>query len=479
MRRVSPRAVTRAAHRRSSVAGGIAISRLTLGFSDPVLESRYQVEAGRESAAGYRSACLAGVVLWLAASMLVPAGSGADPVPVTTVGLSLAAMNLVGLLLAGWARTIDRQHALATPMAIANAVGALVLAVESDVAYAVSALLLIEVFWFVARTRFAFAVARTAAILAGFVVLALRLADPGEMLLDGFLLVAGSLAIVGGLYRAERGRRQLFLNDLVIAEQARRLEAEDLKSRRLLDNMLPRAVAQRLRDDPAAIADEVPDTSVLFGDLVGFTSLAARLTAADVVRHLDELFSRFDDLAAGRGVEKVKTIGDAYMAVGGLAEPLPDHASRVVDLGLAMIEATAAYGKETGLPLVLRVGCHTGPVVAGVIGKRKLSYDLWGDTVNVASRLESHGVAGYVQVSRETWERLGGAFGGRMRGRISLRGRGTMETWLLAPASSAAVATPAPVSGLAASPARAIVAAPHGDPAGRSLAGTGPEAIAA
>jgi class 3 adenylate cyclase len=148
---------------------------------------------------------------------------------------------------------------------------------------------------------------------------------------------------------------------------------------------------------------------------------------------LDRLFSAFDDLAARHGLEKIKTIGDAYMVVGGVPETSSDHPVRVVSMGLDMLEAVAELARETGWRLDLRVGVHTGQVVAGVIGTRKFSYDLWGDAVNVASRLESQGIAGVIQISDATWARIAGTIDARPRGTIELKGRGSVTTFLVEP----------------------------------------------
>jgi adenylate cyclase len=192
----------------------------------------------------------------------------------------------------------------------------------------------------------------------------------------------------------------------------------------LLLNMLPAGVASRLIAEPGVLAEEAAETTVLFADLVGFTPFAAGLSASEVVVHLNEIFSRFDDLVERHGVEKIKTVGDAYMAVGGLPLPQPDHADCVVALGLAMIEATAGYAEEWH-PALAPGRDPSGPV-AGVIGKQKLSYDLWGDTVNVASRMDSQGMPGAAQISDSTWRLLGRAVAGTCRGEIELKGRGTM-----------------------------------------------------
>jgi adenylate cyclase len=251
--------------------------------------------------------------------------------------------------------------------------------------------------------------------------------------LDAFMLIAAMSGVLLGLFRMELTARRLFRSDLALAAQTEALARENRQAQSLLLNILPAPVAGRLRAGEDTIADEVPDATVLFADLVGFTPLAHQMMPSDLVRHLDELFSRFDAVADRAGVEKIKTVGDAYMAAGGIPEALPGHPERVVALGLEMIAIVARYAAESGLPLALRVGVHTGPLVAGVIGTHKFQYDLWGDTVNVASRLEATGVPGAVHVSRATRERLDDGFSVRRRGLVPLKGVGDVETWLVMP----------------------------------------------
>jgi adenylate cyclase len=409
------------------------IRAATLRFTEPWLERQYQTTAGRESLASYSMTLLFGVGLWALGATLLALSGRVDPLTAGVVAGVLGLLHLAAFVAAPRATTLDRQHGLATPLAVANAYAALALAAAAGAveAYGASVLILIEVFWLVALTRFVFAAIRSAAVVAGFVFLIALHRDPASLVVHAFLLTAATAAILLALYRLERARRRVFQTDLVIAAQSAQLASEKERSDQLLVNVLPASVAAKLVNEPGVLAEEMPQTSVLFADLVGFTPIAARLPAAEVVRHLNEIFSRFDDLAERMGVEKIKTIGDAYMVVAGLLHPQTDHAERAVRMGLAMIAETARYAGESALPLQLRVGVHSGPVVAGVIGKRRLSYDLWGDTVNIASRLESHGVPGAVQVSVATWTRLGGTFTGRPRGAIYLKGRGRMEAWII------------------------------------------------
>jgi guanylate cyclase len=211
------------------------------------------------------------------------------------------------------------------------------------------------------------------------------------------------------------------------------LGTERERSERLLLNVLPEKVAERLKAGGGRIAERFDDVTVLFADLVGFTRFAERMDPDELVSLLDEIFSAFDDLTEGAGLEKIKTIGDAYMVAGGLPERRPDHAVAVAGMALEMRRELSAIEARRGLrdAFSLRIGIDCGPVVAGVIGRRKFIYDLWGDTVNMASRMESQGVTGEIQVTSRTRDRLVDAFELRSRGTVDVKGKGPMETYFL------------------------------------------------
>jgi class 3 adenylate cyclase/CheY-like chemotaxis protein len=209
------------------------------------------------------------------------------------------------------------------------------------------------------------------------------------------------------------------------------IEDERKKSDQLLLNILPRAIADRLKQGEKLIVDSFPEVTVMFADLVGFTTLSLHIAPSLVVRLLDEIFSLFDDLAVRHGLEKIKTIGDAYMAVAGLPFPRADHAEAVARMALEMQAAIEKFNQRHRISLQMRIGINTGPVIAGIIGHNKFSYDLWGDTVNTASRMESHGEPGGIQVTEATAQRLQRGFVLKNRGLVEIKGRPSVVTWWL------------------------------------------------
>ncbi len=217
----------------------------------------------------------------------------------------------------------------------------------------------------------------------------------------------------------------------LIQKQHRELEIERQKSENLLLNILPRPIAQRLKEDQSVIADHYNSATVLFTDIVGFTELSENLTPSELVRFLNQIFSTFDSLVEKYRLEKIKTVGDAYMVAGGIPEPRPDHVDAVADLALEMRNSLANFHTEKIQSVCMRTGIHTGPAVAGVIGTKKFIYDVWGDTVNTASRMESHGVGGEIQVSEATYKVLKDKYILEQRGMIEIKGKGRLMTYWL------------------------------------------------
>jgi adenylate cyclase len=211
----------------------------------------------------------------------------------------------------------------------------------------------------------------------------------------------------------------------------RLLQVERAKSERLLLNVLPEPIAARLKEREEVIADAFPDVTVLFADIVNFTPHTERASPSEVVEMLNELFSEFDTLAERLRLEKIKTIGDAYMVAGGLPGPLPDHPAIVADMALDMLKLAASRRLSDDRPVQLRIGIDSGPVVAGVIGRRKFIYDLWGDTVNKASRMESQGVPGCIQVTERVRDLLKDRYEFQERGVVQVKGKGEMTTYFL------------------------------------------------
>jgi class 3 adenylate cyclase len=421
-----------------------ALRRLSLRFVDRELERRYQQVVGIEGRTGFRMTTGSAAVLWLAAAAVIPAGT---PIPLSLavpLCLAMALLNEAALLLSDWASTLDRQHGLVAVLTSVNGLVVLWLTSTGGVlpGYGISALMLMFAFGFVSRTALMFATFRSAVIATGFAIVAITYRSPERLIVDAFIFGAAVIGMLIALRLLERSRRQVFSQQIVITTQSDALAAEKERADALLSNMLPSSVSRRLLDGERAIADEYPAVTVLFADIVGFTPLAARLPADDVVGFLDRLFSRFDELVAARGLEKVKTIGDAYMAAGGLSDEATDHAARIVDLAIAMMEVASEPGACAGY-VQLRIGIHSGPVIGGVIGHRKIAFDIWGDTVNVASRLESQGVPGRIQISDATWQLVRDQFEGIARGSLDLRGHGPVETYAIVGRREPLTAAPA------------------------------------
>jgi class 3 adenylate cyclase len=218
---------------------------------------------------------------------------------------------------------------------------------------------------------------------------------------------------------------------LELQEQKRLLEIEQAKSKHLLLNILPQAIAARLLEGEVDIAERYSDVTILFADIVDFTDLASQTDPQELVELLNHIFSRFDVLTELHGLEKIKTIGDCYMVVGGLPLPRSDHATVVAEMALGMLRAIEEVNQDRNINLGLRIGLNSGPVVAGVIGRKKFTYDLWGNTVNLAGRMESSGVPGRIQIPLGMRELLKESFSLTERGMVDCKGLGAIQTYFL------------------------------------------------
>lgn len=221
------------------------------------------------------------------------------------------------------------------------------------------------------------------------------------------------------------------LGTTMILHLVGKLEEAQERADRLLLNILPRSVVERLKREPGTIAEAYVSASVLFADIVGFTPLTEKLDPAEMIELLNEIYSHFDHLVERYGVEKIRTIGDNYMVVSGVPNPRRDHAQTIAHLALDMLEYGDRLDAVKGNKLNFRIGINSGSLTAGVIGTKKFQYDVWGDTVNTASRMESHGVAGKIQVTEETYKLIKDKYMLEKRGAIEVKGKGEMETWFL------------------------------------------------
>jgi class 3 adenylate cyclase len=405
------------------------MSRVTLRFGDPEFERAFRAHYFRQTLTSVRSAYLLGVVLWIVWGLMLSRYLGDDRgldqtlrygvfIPLLLLGLALSFSR-------GFQRSWEVQ-VMAILLITAATWITYVAAVESmpvDYGY-VGLILILAVGFTLLRLRFVLAalswppmIAYYLAVGWGFDYLSGR-----RVTLVLFYFVSFWVLGMVAAYTLERNARLLFLRE-------RQLDREHRRSESLLLNILPQAIVDRLKvrqEDPQGgrLAEGLPEVTVIFVDAAGFTHQTEKTTPDELVGALDELFTKLDELADRFGLEKIKTVGDAYMAVAGAPHPRPDHAEAAADMALAILDAIEGSRWPSGDPVAVRMGIASGPVVAGVIGHRKFAYDLWGDTVNLASRLESHGRAGRILVSEGVAERLRGRYVFGRRQVIDLKGKG-------------------------------------------------------
>jgi class 3 adenylate cyclase len=276
------------------------------------------------------------------------------------------------------------------------------------------------------KLRFVAAVAIAAALWLGYAVLDVVVRDTPLpiLIINNFYLLGTNVVGMFAGYNMELYIRRDFL-------QRRQIEDKEAQLSRVLLNVLPPSIAERLMREPGTIAERFSTVTIMFTDIVRFTELSSRVSAEELVALLNEIFSAFDELVEKHGLEKIKTIGDSYMAVAGVPTLREDHPAAVADFALDMLDVVARLNVSRAEPIRIRTGIHTGPVVAGVIGTKRFAYDLWGDAVNTASRMESHALPDTIQVTRATYERLRERYELRRRGVIEVKGKGEMVTYLL------------------------------------------------
>ena len=409
---------------------------VTLRFTSDELERAWRAERARESLRPFRATTGLAIALYVGFIVL-------DQTLLQEVAGRLLVVRgivcalLVYILVLTWTPAWTRFHAWIVAGAVLVAGGGIVtlLAVgreEASLHWAGIMLALMATYGLF-RPRLPVSAAISLALIVAFnvVVIPAGILPLAIILADNFFLV--SAAVVGMLatYSLERSSRERFLAN-------KHLEEERRLSERLLLNILPEAIARRLKAGEERIADQHAEVTVLFADIAGFTAMTAHMEPIELVELLDEVFNEFDGIARDHGIEKVKTIGDACMMVAGLPEAQEDHAARIAEAALDMRERIAGCRSVGDQPIRLHIGIATGSVVAGVIGRTKFSYDLWGDVVNTASRMASLAERDRIQVTEEVVRLLGDRYAFRRRGPLDVKGKGRMETWYLEPREIAA-----------------------------------------
>lgn len=413
---------------RRAQSPGLHMHPVTLRFDQPVAESAFVAEHDASALAQQRVAGVLAIVFYAGFGILdrFVVNEGLRPL----LSIRFGVICFIGVVLAmstrSWASRVSQPLVCSVVVAASFGLDAMPLVAPVPTDYSRTGTLLILLFLFAfARVRFVWAMATAPLVAAGYVGFqVIDGASAAEFAYNMFFLGAFVLIGASTSYTLERLRRMEFVRQ-------RELSAERARSDTLLHNILPEEIAAQLRENPSSIADAVPNASVLFADIVGFTPFSSSLPPTEVVRLLDLLFTRLDDLCEQANIEKIKTIGDAYMAVAGIPRPDTDHAASIAELAFAMQRAAAEVSPHWPSSLALRIGIASGPVVAGVIGRNKFAYDLWGDTVNTASRMESHGRADRIQVAESTYLLLHDRYIFSEPHKTDIKGKGPMTTYFL------------------------------------------------
>ena len=406
-----------------------ALHPLTLRFTSEELEQTWRVMRARESLRPFRATTALAIALYVGFIILDHALLEAVAWRLLFVRVIVCVL-LAGVLALTWTsawRRFDNWIVAGAVLLSGGGILAL-LAVGGEEAHLHWAGLMLAqmAIYGLFRPRLPVSVAISLALIVAFnaIVIPAGMIAGAIIVVDNFFLVSAALVGCLASYSMERSSRERFL-------MTRNLEDERRLSDRLLLNILPEPIARRLKAGEERIADQHAEVTVLFADIANFTAMTAHMDPIELVQLLDDVFQEFDSVARDHGIEKVKTIGDACMMVSGLPEAQDDHVGRIADAALDMRERVANCRSVDGQPIRLHIGIATGPVVAGVIGRTKFSYDLWGDVVNTASRMATLAERGRIQVTEEVVQALGDRYTFRPRGVIDVKGKGRMETWYL------------------------------------------------
>ena len=411
---------------------------ILLTFRDKNLEQRFRKDNDRNLINFYRLGIGLSIVIWLTMTLLISL--------LFPEVYKINAALIIGLLIPTFTLTfISTFYERFTGyyqflMAICNFLAAMVMIYQSVLStgnYQMLTLGMIGMVvfaFFLLRIRFKWALLVTFsyALIAQAVILIANNYTSEELWIAQMGIWFGMLSCSLGGYYLEQSIRTSYVQGIIIDQQQRDLEKEQERSERLLLNVLPEEICERLKlDTGQIIADRFDSISVLFADIVGFTALSSQLPAHEVVSFLNDLFIRYDDLVEKYNLEKIKTIGDAYMVAGGIPVPDQSHAVKVVDFAFDMMKETEKFNRKNEKDVRIRVGIHSGPAVAGIIGKKKFLYDLWGDTVNTASRMESSGVAGKIQLTYSTYSLVKDHYTFENRGEIHVKGKGNINSYFV------------------------------------------------
>ena len=406
-----------------------AIDGLTLRFP-PELERRFDADYFAKSIGQVRIGQLVGAIVYGAFALI-------DPYVMPTITPQIWAIRAVVLIAFGlmYAATYApgfqrRMQPAMTGIVLVAGLGLVVMIMLAPAAdgelYFAGVMLVVMAGYTFMKLRFVWAVLAAMVLWFAYDVIDVFAREPAlpVLLLNNLYMFGTNLVGMFAGYHMELSTRRDFL-------QRREIEDKEAQLSRVLNNVLPASIAERLLRAPGTIAERFSTVTIMFTDIVKFTEYSSRVTPEELVALLNEIFSAFDQLVEKHGLEKVKTIGDSYMAVAGCPAQCEDHPEAVADFALDMQDTVERLNMGREQPLHIRTGIHTGPVVAGVIGTRRLAYDLWGDAVNTASRMESHALPDTIQVTRATYERLRDRYELKRRGPIEVKGKGEMVTYLL------------------------------------------------